>query len=162
MEEKDYHLSEELSPHHDNVVRALALSSNGELLSGSRDRVVFRYEYEAAGGILNQVGIVTDHPHWVNCIVENAPGKGFVTGSVSSLGVGGVSGRMCREYVHFQSLAFQVFVCGVLAGGVSASCVRGDGRGGCICALAGSRVAAWQAWTGGRAGDCLFGDRLGK
>ena len=102
MEEKDYHLSEELSPHHDNVVRALALSSNGELLSGSRDRVVFRYE--EAGGSLSQVGIVTDHPHWVNCIVENAPGKGFVTGSVSSLGVGGVSGRMCRVVCIFNLL----------------------------------------------------------
>ena len=102
MEEKDYHLSEELSPHHDNVVRALALSTNGELLSGSRDRVVFRYE--AAGGSLSQVGIVTDHPHWVNCIVENAPGKGFVTGSVSSLGVGGVS--VLRFIFNLFNIAF--------------------------------------------------------
>jgi hypothetical protein len=107
MEEKDYHLSEELSPHHDNVVRALALNTNGELLSGSRDRVVFRWE--AAGGSLNQVGIVTDHPHWVNCIVENAFGKGFVTGFVNLLGEGAVVSYVRVLRLHFQSLAF---ICG--------------------------------------------------
>jgi hypothetical protein len=98
MEDKiyQYHLSKELSSTHGSAVCALALSTTGDLLSGSRDRVLSRSRTAgAAGGITDLVGIVTDHPHWVNCIIANGPGNGFVTGSVSSFVVWAVVVMLC-------------------------------------------------------------------